>query len=118
MRRDWNPNCQLYFLTAPKELADLAICLSNKGFDDLEEAKVYRVVRDTKAAEVGCIRVVDESGEDYLYPASRFAMLDLPDDVRARLPRLRRTQRTKALQATQEETTAHGVMPISSSPRR
>jgi len=84
-----------------KELVDFAICLSNKGFDDLEEAKVYRVLRDAKAAEVGCVRVIDESGEDYLYPASRFAMLDLPEDIRARLPRLRRAHRSsKALPAT------------------
>lgn len=88
-------------MTTAKEFVDFAICLSNRGFEDLEEAKVYRVLRDAKATELGCIRVVDDSGEDYLYPASRFAMLDLPEDVRARLPRLRPAHRTrKALQAT------------------
>lgn len=82
-----------------KEPVEFAICLSNEGYDDLEEAKVYQVMPDAKGAEVGCIRVVDESGEDYLYPQNRFAMVDLPEDVRARMPKPPRTNRTnKALQ--------------------
>jgi hypothetical protein len=62
-----------------------AICVSNEGYEDLEDWKVYRVLPDAKAVEVGCLRVIDESGEDYLYPASRFVVVDLPQEVRARL---------------------------------
>ncbi len=40
---------------------------------------------DAKAAEVGCLGVIDESGEDYLYPADRFMVLELPEAVRERL---------------------------------
>ena len=40
--------------------------------------KVYRVAEDDGAAAEGLIRVVDESGEDYLYPASLFVAIDLP----------------------------------------
>jgi hypothetical protein len=43
------------------------------------------VLPDAQVAEVGCLRVIDESGEDYLYPASRFVVVDLPKEVRARL---------------------------------
>jgi hypothetical protein len=62
-----------------------AICIANEGYEDLEIWKVYRVLPDAKAAEVSCLRVIDESGEDYLYPANRFVVVDLPEEVRARL---------------------------------
>jgi hypothetical protein len=62
-----------------------AVCIANSGYEDLEICKVYRVLPDAKAAEVGCLRVIDESGEDYLYPAERFMILDLPEAERERL---------------------------------
>jgi putative intracellular protease/amidase len=55
----------------------LAVCIANTGYEDLEVRKVYRVLADAKAAVVGCLRVIDESGEDYLYPADRFMVLEL-----------------------------------------
>jgi hypothetical protein len=51
---------------------DFAICIVNDGYDDLEVWKVYQILSDSKAAGVGCLRVIDESGEDYLYPAHCF----------------------------------------------
>jgi len=69
-----------------------AICLAAGPEEDLQAGKVYRIVPDAKAAEVGCLRVVDESGEDYLYAAKRFAMLDLPDKVRNRVLKAVRTE--------------------------
>lgn len=62
-----------------------AICIAGEESGDIEVWKVYRVLPDLKASEVGCLRVVDESGDDYLYPASRFVVVELPEDVRARL---------------------------------
>ena len=62
-----------------------AICVANQGYEDLEVWKVYRVLPDAKAAEVDCLRVIDESGEDYLYPANRFVVVELPEEVRAQL---------------------------------
>jgi hypothetical protein len=64
---------------------NFAVCISRTGDEDLEVGKVYRVLPDAKAAEVGCLRVIDESGEDYLYPANRFMILDLPEAERKRL---------------------------------
>ncbi|MCA1604632.1 MAG: hypothetical protein LC775_03945 [Acidobacteria bacterium] len=54
-----------------------ALCIANKDCDDLEIGKVYQIVPDDAAAEEGYLRVVDESGEDYLYPESYFAFVEL-----------------------------------------
>jgi hypothetical protein len=73
------------FMATKKKPITFAICVSDGGYDDLEVWKVYRVLPDAKAAEVGCLRVIDESGEDYLYPASRFESVELPATARTRL---------------------------------
>ena len=55
------------------------VCLKNTGYPaSLELYKIYRVLPDEDAAVDGDIRVVDESGEDYLYPASYFAAIKVP----------------------------------------
>jgi hypothetical protein len=58
-----------------------AICLKNKGSDDLVIRKVYQVLPDEKAERQGLLRIIDESGEDYLYPASYFFFIDVPQKV-------------------------------------
>ena len=55
-----------------------AVCIANKDCDDLEIGKVYQIVPDDAAAKEGYLRVVNESGEDYLYPESYFAFVELP----------------------------------------
>jgi hypothetical protein len=65
-----------------------AICVSREGCDDLEVWKLYRVLPDDAAARDDFLRIVDESGEDYLYPAARFVVIDLPRAVLDRLPAL------------------------------
>lgn len=56
-----------------------AICVQNEGYPaSLELWKVYRVLPDDKAAKHQLIRVVDESGEDYLYDQSWFVPIKLP----------------------------------------
>ena len=60
------------------------ICIENKDYPaSLEKRKIYEVVPDSEAEEVGHIRVIDESGEDYLYPAKCFIDPTLPKDVQA-----------------------------------
>ena len=49
-----------------------AVCVANEGCDDLQVWKLYRVLPDTAASADGYLRVVDDSGEDYLYPISHF----------------------------------------------
>lgn len=61
-----------------KKRVEFAVCVANKGYDDIEVWKIYQVLPDAKADGVGCLRVIDESGEDYLYPAERFVAVDFP----------------------------------------
>ena len=56
-----------------------AICVNNKGYAaSLETRKVYQVLPDPGAARHRLVRIVDESGEDYLYPLEHFAPIRLP----------------------------------------
>jgi len=59
-----------------------AVCVNNSEYPaSLELHKIYRVIPDEEAASEGDIRVVDESGEDYLYPTEWFVLVELPDAV-------------------------------------
>ena len=59
------------------------LCLRNDGYEvSLEPRKIYEVLQDHVAAAHDQLRVIDESGEDYLYPASHFAPIALPTSVR------------------------------------
>lgn len=63
-----------------------AVCLDNRDYlTAFDVFKVYRVLPDTEGAEHGYLRVVDESGEDYLYSAKRFLLLDLSSTQRRSL---------------------------------
>jgi hypothetical protein len=55
------------------------ICINNEKADDLEVWKVYQLLPDESAAKDNYFRVVDESGEDYLYPADYFVPIELPE---------------------------------------
>ncbi len=55
-----------------------ALCIENKDCEDLEKRKIYQILPDDAAAKEGYLRVVDESGEDYLYPRSYFILVRLP----------------------------------------
>lgn len=60
------------------------ICIENSDYlASLETRKIYEVLPDSEAAKVDFIRIVDESGDDYLYPASCFVDVDLPKAVQA-----------------------------------
>ena len=61
----------------------LVLCLRNKGYEaSLERRKIYQVLPDQDAAGHGQLRVIDESGEDYLYPEKFFAPITLPRTLR------------------------------------
>ena len=66
--------------------SQFGLCLNNEGHPaSLEIGKVYPMILDDEAAAHGYIRVIDESGEDYAYTASRFHLIQLPISVEKKL---------------------------------
>ena len=62
------------------------VCVDNTDYPaSLERRKIYQVLPDEQAAEHSLTRVVDESGEDYLYPSDYFLAVDLPQPVQQAL---------------------------------
>ncbi len=63
-----------------------AICIDNTDYPAaLEVRKIYQLLPDTDAAQHQYLRVIDESGEDYLYPATYFVIIDLPQTIKEAL---------------------------------
>jgi len=60
-----------------------AVCVRNDGYEvSLERRKSYQVLPDPEAAKHRQVRVIDESGDDYLYPQNFFAPIELPQPIR------------------------------------
>ena len=64
------------------------VCIRNAGWEDLELRKLYQVQPDETAAKDNYVRVIDESGEDYLYPASCFQPVSLSKEALRQLEAL------------------------------
>lgn len=76
-------------LAAPERR--FVVCVKNRGYEaSLERHKIYTVLPDTDAERNGDLRIIDESGEDYLFAADRFIAIDVPAAVRASLLRTSR----------------------------
>ena len=68
--------------------AEFVVCLKNDGYAaSLEVHKIYRILPDPEAEKDGDLRIVDESGEDYLYPKDWFVLIEVPEAVEASLLR-------------------------------
>lgn len=64
------------------------VCVTNRGYAaSLERHKIYRVLKDADAEEEGDLRVIDESGEDFLYPSKWFIPVDVPTKLKTSLLR-------------------------------
>jgi hypothetical protein len=75
-------------LASKKNEPGFVVCLKNEGYAaSLERHKIYRVLPDPEADKDGDIRVIDESGEDYLYPKDWFVLIAVPGAVEASLLR-------------------------------
>lgn len=66
----------------------LVICIGNEGAEDLQILRVYRRLPDAAAESKGFLRVIDDSGEDYLYPEAAFLPLPLPPSLEQQLESL------------------------------
>ena len=72
-------------------LKPFALCLENAGNEaSLILGKVYRIVPDARAAKDDLVRIIDESGEDYLFHKKQFALVDFPQAVRKKILALQR----------------------------
>ena len=72
-------------MATPRKRIQFALCIDNTDAEDLEKGKVYQVLVDSKAKRSGYLRVIDESKEDYLYPESYFAPIELPGEAKKAL---------------------------------
>ena len=73
---------------APQGAPEYVVCVDNKGYSaSLELHKIYRSVPDVEAARDGDLRVVDECGEDYLYPSRMFEAITVPKRVHSAFQR-------------------------------
>ena len=71
-----------------QSLPEFVVCINNVDYPaSLELHKIYRVLADEDAASEGDIRIIDESGEDYLYPSSYFTPIQVPQTVEESLLR-------------------------------
>ena len=68
-------------MAATRRKKRFLLCVRNAGCEDLELRKLYEQIPDSAAVEDGYVRVIDESGEDYLYPASQFVLVELPREA-------------------------------------
>ena len=75
-------------MNKPNSEKKFALCIENRDSEDLEKRKIYQVIADPEAEAEGYLRVVDESGEDYLYPKSYFIIIHLPREVQDVLARV------------------------------
>ncbi|MBI2877208.1 MAG: hypothetical protein HYY20_10030 [Candidatus Tectomicrobia bacterium] len=58
------------------------LCINDGGYiDDLQVGKVYQVLPDESAARSSYLRIIDETGEDYLYPATYFVPIEIPEEA-------------------------------------
>jgi hypothetical protein len=64
--------------TQPKSKRQFAICIQTDDTDLLTLRRIYKVLPDASAARSQYIRVIDDEGEDYLYPAAYFVLVDFP----------------------------------------
>ncbi len=68
-----------------QEKTRFLLCIETQDCEDIEKGKVYRVVPDEAVEVDAFVRVIDESGEDYLYPESYFVPVELPEKAQAAL---------------------------------
>jgi hypothetical protein len=75
-------------MTNDLQISSYVLCIDDGGYpESLEVRKLYAVLPDERAAANNYIRVIDETGEDYLYPEKYFVSIELPPEVAKALPR-------------------------------
>ena len=71
-----------------QNFSEFVVCINNSDYPaSLELHEIYRVIADKEAEDEGDIRIIDESGEDYIYPSSYFVPIQVPQTVEESLLR-------------------------------
>ena len=74
-------------MEASDSVDSYVLCIENGGYpESLEVRKLYVVLPDARAAANNYLRVIDETGEDYLYPSKYFVPINLPPEIAKILP--------------------------------
>jgi len=97
------------------------LCVANEGNEvSLQLWKVYKTLRDDEGRAEGFVRVIDESGEDYLFPEENFVPIDLPQEARRPFDRAVREQQRGAVTPRMPRSArrARGGTSVRSSKRR
>lgn len=69
-------------MTTSKASPQFVVCIKNEGYQaSLEPRKIYQVLPDKEAESHKMLRIIDESGEDYLFPANYFLPISLPQTL-------------------------------------
>jgi hypothetical protein len=80
-----------------KQVPGAVVCVANEGNEvSLQLWKIYKTLRDDDAESEGFLRIVDESGEDYLFPEENFVPIELPAQARKPFERAIREHRRAA----------------------
>ena len=96
-----------------------AVCINNAGYPaSLVLRKLYQVLTDDKAAEHHQLRVIDESGEDYLYPENFFVRIEVPQAVEKELTSAEAVERLKELRRKQPPISRAGLLEMVAEGRR
>lgn len=77
----WKSSPQALRSMSNPAVPQFGVCIRNEGCDDIQLRKLYQILPDSTAGESGFLRVIDDSGEDYLYPADYFIAVSLPTSV-------------------------------------
>ncbi len=77
-------------ITHKNLISNFAVCINTDDSDLLTPRMIYQVLPDESAAKSGYIRVIDNEGEDYLYPADYFIPVDIPNDAASKLSHILR----------------------------
>jgi hypothetical protein len=73
-------------MSRPDTTGQYVVCLANRGYSaSLVVRRIYRTIPDPEAAKRGLLRIVDETGEDYLFPETFFAAIEISKGLKARL---------------------------------
>lgn len=75
-------------MVAAKSTPQFAICIQSDDPDLLTPRMIYEILPDENAARSNYVRVIDNEGEDYLYPAGFFLLMDFPNEVKRTLKRI------------------------------